>query len=299
MATVVLSLLLAAAPSARAAAPVPRAACVEGSVAVFDVSLSGKRSVRAPKSRITGGRAQGRLPSGYRPGTTRKALRVRFTTKRVTWRLGRRTATLERTSAPCTAPDGRRSPVPETLGPETGGRRASPEPVPTPIRETTPAPPLPPADAPFAARSIFAATSFWNAAVPEEVALAADTVGGRPVNPTVGAELAAFAKRRDGSTNTWINYRAFTAPITTVPANAPLEPVRLCRSYPSGCVPSWAASLDRTLRGVARNGTYLGGGVPVPEGFVPPDDSDAEAIFYQPTTWRPTASSGGSTSCGG
>ena len=108
-----------------------------------------------------------------------------------------------------------------------------------------------PTDAPFAARSIFAATSFWNAAVPEEVALAADDVAGKPVNPTVGAELAAFAKRKDGSTNTWINYRAFTAPITTVPANAPLEPVRLCRSYPSGCVPSWAASLDRTLRGVA------------------------------------------------
>ena len=56
MATVVLSLLLASTPSARAAAPVPRAACVQDSVAVFDVSLSGKRSVRAPKSRITGGR---------------------------------------------------------------------------------------------------------------------------------------------------------------------------------------------------------------------------------------------------
>jgi hypothetical protein len=84
MATIVLSLLLAAAPSARAAAPVPRAACVQGSVAVFDVSLEAKHRVRAPGSRIRGGRAMGRLPRSYRPGTTRQALRVRFTSKRVT-----------------------------------------------------------------------------------------------------------------------------------------------------------------------------------------------------------------------
>jgi hypothetical protein len=122
-------------------------------------------------------------------------------------------------------------------------------------------------------RQIFAPTSFWNATIPPSVQL---------LDLPVGQELAAFAKRSDGSSNTWINYRNYTAPITTVPKNAPLQPVRLCRSYPAGCVPSWAATLDRTLRGVARNGTYLGGGVPVPENFVPPADSDAEAIFFQP-----------------
>jgi hypothetical protein len=67
MATIVLSLLLAAAPSARAAAPVPRAACVQGSVAVFDVSLKAKHRVRAPGSRIRGPR-HGPPPALVSPG---------------------------------------------------------------------------------------------------------------------------------------------------------------------------------------------------------------------------------------
>ncbi len=114
----------------------------------------------------------------------------------------------------------------------------------------------------------------------------------KPVNPTVGQELASFAKRSDGSSNTWINYKDFTAPITVVPASATLQPVRLCRSYPSSCVPSWAGALDRTLRGVGTDGTYLGGGVPVPADFSPPTDSDAEAIIYQPDYVAPDGKRG-------
>ncbi len=143
----------------------------------------------------------------------------------------------------------------------------------------------------------FAPTSFWNATIPANVAFAGSAVATgasvtKPVNPTVGRELAAFAKRSDGSSNTWINYRAFTAPITAVPASASLQPVRLCRSYPSSCVPSWAGALDRTLRGVGIDGTYLGGGVPVPDGFTPPTDSDAEAIFSQPGYVAPDGKKG-------
>ena len=40
--------------------------------------------------------------------------------------------------------------------------------------------------------------------------------------------------------------------------------------------------LSRVLSGTARDGGYLGGGVPVPSGFTPPTDADAEAVFYQP-----------------
>jgi hypothetical protein len=302
-AAVVLSLVLIALVPARAGAaavPIPRAACVAGArgvtVAVFDVRVASKRRVRAPASRITGGRLVGARPRSFAPGTTHGVLRVRFSAARVEWRLGGRSARLARSGPPCSGAASGSPPPPVApaqappvqappvqSGPPPPPRSApapTPAPRPTPQPPSTPLPPSP--SGPVVARSIFAPTSFWNAAVPTAVALAADTVNGKPVNPTVGQELATFAKRKDGSSNTWINYKAYTAPITTVPASARLEPVRLCRSYPSGCLPSWAVSLDRTLRGVARDGHYLGGGVPVPEGFAPPNDTDAEAIFYQP-----------------
>jgi hypothetical protein len=148
----------------------------------------------------------------------------------------------------------------------------------------------------------FSPTSFWNATIPNRVAFATGTVTvgtasngspiSKPINPIVGQELAAFARRSDGSSNTWINYRDYTAPITIVPATTPLQPVRLCRFYPSNCVPDWAWTLHQTLSGIAVDGTYLGGGVPVPAGFTPPTDSDAEAIFYQPDYVAPDGKRG-------
>jgi hypothetical protein len=151
-------------------------------------------------------------------------------------------------------------------------------------------------------RRIFAPTSFWNTVLPPNVALAGDSVQvasaadgspvTQPVNPAAGHELAAAAVRPNGSSNTWINYRDYTAPITRVPASTKLQPVRLCRAYPKDCVPSWGSSLDLMMRGVARDGTYLGGGIPVPDGFTPPSDGDAEAIFYQPDYVAPDGTPG-------
>lgn len=161
---------------------------------------------------------------------------------------------------------------------------------------TTPTAPVP------TLRPIFAPTSFWNTTIPADVALATDRmqVGTAPdgtpvtvpVNPTVAQELAADSRRADGSSNARIYYHAFTAPITIVPATTPLEPIRLCRSYPSSCVSSWARPLDQTLRGVAADGTYLGGGVPIPAGFSLPTEGDRQAILYQPDYVAPDGTRG-------
>jgi hypothetical protein len=279
------ALFAVAAPApAAAAAPIPRRACVEqvgaARIAVFDVRLGGRQSVRVPgghRNHVTGGRVLGRLPVRFTPGTRRAVLRVRFTSRRVTWRLGSRAARLVPSGHRCSTAASVRTRT-SHVAPTTSTGQAAPKasaPAPT-APQTIASPALSPAtSAPLTVRSIFAPTSFWNATIPDNVAFASGTA-------TVGQELVRFATRADGSSNTWINYRDYTAPITTVPATASLQPVRLCRSYPSGCVPSWATSLDRTLRGVARDGHYLGGGVPIPDGFTPPTDSDAEAIFSQP-----------------
>jgi hypothetical protein len=286
-ALVVAGLAAGAAAGPAGGVAIPRAACVApqraGLVAVFDVRVTGRRSVlvAARRNVVRGGRVLGRRPTRFAPGLTRSALRARFVRRRVSWRLGRRTATLSRTSRRCRPPADARS------APGTGA----------PTRPVAVA-----ADATPTPRPIFAPTSFWNRTIPPDAAYATDSlkVGTNPdgtaimapVNPTVANELAADATKPDGTPNARIYHRSFTAPITTVPAGTPLQPVRLCRSYPSGCVPSWGKHLDLVLRGVATNGTYLGGGVPIPDGFTLPPDGDRDAILYQPDYVAPNGRHG-------
>jgi hypothetical protein len=283
--------------------PQPRAACVEreGStpVAVFDVVSS--RVARVPvgrRNRVSGGRVVGAQPTSFTRGTRSGALRVRFTSARVSWRLGTQVARLARTGTQCESAAASRKPAAARQP-----AKAAPKPAAT-APKTTPSTPTPTPAVPTTSllAAAFSPTSFWNATIPANVAFAGGAVAtgtaadgstiSKPVNPTVGQELAAFSKRSDGSSNTWINYRDFTAPITVVPASTRLQPIRLCRFYPSDCVPPWAWSLDLTLRGVAADGTYLGGGVPVPDRFTPPTDSDAEAIIYQPDYVAPDGKRG-------
>jgi hypothetical protein len=322
------ALLACCAPAATATAPSPRASCVQSGnppVAVFDVKVTGRKTLRVPsgrRNRVSGGRILGRRPTAFRPGTTRGALRVRFSARRVTWRLGSRSARLTPGGRVCPRARTSRSPqslpAPPSIAPlptpappagaqpatTPGQKPASTTPAnPEPATPSTPAAPQSPAIAvaPAEGRSIYAPSSPWNARIPDNVAFSDDdaaiaTSAQRAItaaaNPTVGQELAEYSKRADGSSNTWVSYRDFTAPITTVSASTPLQPVRLCRSYPNSCVPSWGQGLDMLMRGVGRDGTYLGGGIPIPDGFVPPNDTDAEAIFYQPDYVAPDGKRG-------
>ena len=109
-------LLLAGAPadSARAAsrpAVAPKGSCTELKgkqlVAVFDVTVAGKKPARVRKgrrNRVSGGKVIGRLPTSFHPGATRRALRVTFARRsaRTKWRLGRKTATVKRATRRCT-----------------------------------------------------------------------------------------------------------------------------------------------------------------------------------------------------
>src|SRR5262249_49858307 len=104
------AVLAQAAPAASRSYVAPKASCTEVSgkrlVAVFDVSVAGGRSAKVRKgsrNRVSGGHVIGRLPTVFRPGATRRALRVAFGAhaKRARWRLGLRTATVQRGTKRC------------------------------------------------------------------------------------------------------------------------------------------------------------------------------------------------------
>jgi hypothetical protein len=108
------ALALAIAPAAQAAstrAPVvAKGSCTEVSgrklVAVFDVRVTGRRAAKVRRgraNRVSGGKVVGKQPTVFRPGTTRRALRVAFArhAKRASWRLGRRTARVARVAKRC------------------------------------------------------------------------------------------------------------------------------------------------------------------------------------------------------
>jgi hypothetical protein len=124
-------LLLAAAfassahASARAGV-VAKGSCTEvrGSqvVAVFDVSVRGRKSARVKRghtNKVSGGKVLGRLPTRFRPGTTRRALRVAFAKRstRARWRLERRTATVRRSTSRCRSAARKRAPSTGTAAP--------------------------------------------------------------------------------------------------------------------------------------------------------------------------------------
>jgi hypothetical protein len=110
----VLACLIAAvlAPSANAArsAVAPQGSCTEVSgrqlVAVFDVTVAGSHAAtlrKGGRNRVSGGRVIGKLPTVFKPGATRRALRVAFDAhvKRAEWHLGRRTAAVSRGAKRC------------------------------------------------------------------------------------------------------------------------------------------------------------------------------------------------------
>ncbi|HEX7299155.1 MAG TPA: hypothetical protein VF257_09110 [Solirubrobacteraceae bacterium] len=109
-AVLALGVLTQSAQAAQRPAVAPKGSCTEMAgkrlVAVFDVTVAGKkraRVTRGRRNRVTGGRVIGRLPTSFRPGATRRALRVAFGRKstRTRWRLGRRTATVKRATKRC------------------------------------------------------------------------------------------------------------------------------------------------------------------------------------------------------
>jgi hypothetical protein len=135
---IALALCAVLAPGARAAFKPPAVVVARGSctelrgkqlVAVFDVKVRGRRTAKVRHgraNRVTGGRVLGRLPTRFRPGATRRALRVVFAkrSKRATWHLRGRTASVKRSAARCGAkPAGRSTvaaPSPVPPSPPTG-----------------------------------------------------------------------------------------------------------------------------------------------------------------------------------
>jgi Right handed beta helix region len=110
LAALAAGLLAQAAPAASRTAVAPKGSCTEVSakrlVAVFDVTVAGSHTAKLHKgrrNRVSGGRVIGKLPTVFRPGATRRALRVAFGShaKRTRWRLGRRTATVRRGAKRC------------------------------------------------------------------------------------------------------------------------------------------------------------------------------------------------------
>jgi hypothetical protein len=142
--------LAQAAPAASTSAVAPKASCTEVSgkrlVAVFDVSVAGGRPAKVRKgarNRVSGGRVLGTLPTAFRPGATRRALRVAFGahSKRARWRLGHRTATVDRGAKRCASaaaatpkPQPKPKRKPSTCCPSSGGGSA---PGPRPPATTT------------------------------------------------------------------------------------------------------------------------------------------------------------------
>jgi hypothetical protein len=130
LAALVAGLLAQAAPAASRSAVAPQGSCTEVSgkrlVAVFDVTVAGSHTAKLGKgrrNRVSGGRVIGKLPTVFRPGATRRALRVAFGShvKQARWRLGRRTATVERGAKRC-AQAAATKPAPKPAGccPSTG-----------------------------------------------------------------------------------------------------------------------------------------------------------------------------------
>lgn len=98
-----------------------------------------------------------------------------------------------------------------------------------------------------------------------------------PVNPSAPNEI----QRQANTYGTYINRTSYTTPITVVPADQPLTPVKCVRTDGSLCT----SQLRQMMAGTATdNVTYVGGGLPIPDDYVPSplSDTDAEAVFYQP-----------------
>jgi hypothetical protein len=103
-------------------------------------------------------------------------------------------------------------------------------------------------------RSVFAPSSFWNAALPAGVLLDGAS------NPAVANDLAGQAARVDP----YVNTTSWSAELVVVAPDQPLVPVTLTRTGSSA------------LTAVFKTG------LPIPPGWRPQGDRDAHAVFYQP-----------------
>lgn len=114
-----------------------------------------------------------------------------------------------------------------------------------------PAKPSPPAD-PSASR-LFAPSSVWNAPVPANAPLAADS-----------AALVARLARETSARGAWINTTEWSTPVYVVPASQRTVPVRVARAD------------DRLNSDMAA--------VPIPRGARPAAGDDAQLTVWQPST---------------
>jgi hypothetical protein len=111
---------------------------------------------------------------------------------------------------------------------------------------------------------------------------------GTALTAAVPRELAGQA-----AADSWVNRTAYTSGIFYVPANTPLQPVRLCR-YNGECIPNWGSTtydLWRAAMGEGNAATfnpttgkpvsdqYIGGGIPITSAVTPSPGSDAEAVI--------------------
>lgn len=108
-----------------------------------------------------------------------------------------------------------------------------------------------------------APTNFWNTPLPLSVLI--DAIA----TPAVAAELAREATVAAPYVNTW----QYTAKIVRVPPNQPLVPVLLR-----------GARTDTTFLKLKQ---ALASGMPIPAGWQPTADTDAEGAFYQPDRSSP------------
>jgi hypothetical protein len=112
-------------------------------------------------------------------------------------------------------------------------------------------------------RTFGAASNFWNTRLPDNVLL--DTAS----NPAVANELV----REVGIAAPVVNTYQFTNEVVIVPADQPLVPVLLRGT--------------RTDTPFVKLKQIMASGFPIPAGWQPQGDSDAEGAFYQPDRVSP------------
>jgi hypothetical protein len=132
--------------------------------------------------------------------------------------------------------------------------------------------------------------SSWANGLPQTLTIEDGVFNGTPLAQSVPADV-----QRQANGSAWVNFREYTPHIYIVPADTPLQPVRLCRGSP--CHPSWGSevgALARAMGGLANDavfdaatgkptaGTYIGGGVPITDDMLPSPGSDSEMVICQP-----------------
>jgi hypothetical protein len=119
--------------------------------------------------------------------------------------------------------------------------------------------PNPPSVVETAGTTPFARNSIWNAPLPANAPVAANS-----------SVLVSELERQVARYGTWINTTSYSTPIYTVPASQPRVPVTLDMPTTN----SSAAALSQAFRA----------GVPIPSGARPAPGTDADLVVWQPST---------------